>query len=290
MRRMGGLWGKLPVTGTTFLVGVLAISGLPFLSGFYSKDAILAGAWHRFPVLFWVGLGAAVLTAFYMTRLFVMTFLGRPRDEHVHEHAHEGGLALTGPLVVLAVLSVIAGWGAWHETLLDPPVHTVVAGADTVGDVHHFEHDSTVMVLAIAAGLGGLALGWVVFGVLGAGVARLKRPLRGLEAACANKFFFDELYREVLLRPAYGVARLFAIFDSRGVDGVVNAVGRGGLFTARASGLTDAIVVDGAVRDVGAVCLAGGGAVTRTQSGRIRLYLSLSVGLVALILVLQGIL
>jgi NADH-quinone oxidoreductase subunit L len=290
MRRMGGLWRKLPVTGTTVLVGVLAIAGLPFLSGFYSKDAILSGAWHRFPILFWIGLAAALMTAFYMTRLFVMTFLGRPRDEHVHEHAHEGGLSLTLPLVVLALLSVAAGWGSWHETLLDPPVHVVVAGAETVGDVHHFEHSGTVMALAIGAGLGGLVLGWVVFGLLAASLNRLKRPLRGLEAACANKFFFDELYREVLLRPAYALARLFALADARGVDGVVNAAGRGGLFAARASGLTDAIVVDGAVKDVGAACLAGGGAVSRMQSGRVRLYLSLSVGLVALILVLQGIL
>jgi NADH-quinone oxidoreductase subunit L len=291
MRKMGGLWRKMPVTGTTFLIGVLAISGLPFLSGFYSKDAILSGAWHRFPVLFWIGLAGAVLTAFYMTRLFVMTFLGRPRDEAVHADAHEGGASMLVPLVVLAAFSVVGGWGAWHHTLLDPPTALVIPGyAATVGDIAHFEHSGTVMVLAILAGVGGLVLGWVVFSVMAASLGRLKRPFRGLEAACANKFWVDELYREVVLRPTYAVARFFAWTDVAGIDGAVNAVGRGGRWAARASGLTDDICVDGVVRDVGAVALAGGERVTRTQNGRIRFYLSVSIGIVAVILVLQGIL
>jgi NADH-quinone oxidoreductase subunit L len=327
MRRMGGLWRKLPLTGTTFLVGVLAIAGLPFLSGFYSKDAILSGAYHRFPVLFWIGLAAAVMTAFYMTRLFVMTFLGRPRDGHVHEHAHEGGFSMKMPLVVLAALSVVAGWGTWHTTLLAPPTDVtfevartvetrtprleaagqpllddrgrpieVVAtqvvreAVPTVGDVEHFEHSGAVMAMAVAAGLGGLLFGWVVFSLGAVYLEKLKRPVRFLEAACTNKFWFDELYREVVLRPAYAAASLFALVDAKGVDGLVNAVGRGGIATSVASGLHDAIVVDGAVNDVGAVCQAGGAAVSRTQSGRIRFYLSLSVGAVAVVLVLIRIL
>jgi len=288
MRKMGGLWKKLPVTGTTFLAGVLAIAGLPFFSGFYSKDAILAGAYHRFPFLFWIGLAAAVLTAFYMARLFVMTFLGKPRDEHIHEHAHEGGFSMQMPLVVLGILAVIAGYGAWHEILLAPDTGLVVAGHHTVGDIHHFEHDTTTVApLAIAAGFGGLVLGWLVFSVLSAAkLASLKRPLKGLEAACANKFFFDELYRAVLLQPAYAFATLCGRVDKYGVDGVVNAIGRGGLAMATLSGLNDREVVDGAVKGVGASALAGGGVVSRLQSGRVRFYLSVSVGVVAVILVL----
>ena len=157
MRKMGGLWKKLPITGTTFFIGVLAIAGFPFLSGFYSKDAILAAAYHRFPLLFWIGLSAAILTAFYMTRLFVMTFMGKPRDQHIHDHAHEGGVSMTMPLLVLAVLSVCAGWGffGWHQTLLAPAgefaderARSTVAGESTIYSIegdHHGEHSNTVM-------------------------------------------------------------------------------------------------------------------------------------------------
>jgi NADH-quinone oxidoreductase subunit L len=292
MRKMGGLWKKLPVTGPTFLVGVLAIAGFPFLSGFYSKDAILAAAFHRFPVLFWIGLASAILTAFYMTRLFVRTFLGEPKDHHVHEHAHESPATMTVPLLVLALLSVVAGWPflGWDAALLAPPTDVVVAGTHTVGDLH-FEHDGFVMVLAIAAGLGGLALGWVVFGVAkAAAVERWKRPFRALETAFANKFWFDELYREILLRPSYALARAFGWTDANVVDGIVNDVGDKGRKTARVSGRADAVVVDGAVTLVGEATLAGGDTVTWLQSGRVRLYLALAVGATAFVLVLSRVL
>ncbi|MFV1958642.1 MAG: NADH-quinone oxidoreductase subunit L [Planctomycetota bacterium] len=286
MGKMGGLWKKLPVTGTTFLVGVLAISGLPFLSGFYSKDAILSGAYHRFPILFWIGLAAAVLTAFYMARLFIGTFLGKPRDERVHEHAHEGGFALEMPLVTLALLAVIGGWGAWHTVLLAPPTDIVVNGVATVGDLH-FEHNTAVvMPLAIAAGIGGLLLGWIFFSVLATSLDRIKRPFRPLEGAFRHKFWFDELYREILLRPAYALARLSALFDVRGVDGVVNAVGRNARRISRLSGRNDAVVVDGLVNGVGATAMAGGSEISRLQNGRVRFYLSVAVGVVAVLLVL----
>ena len=155
----------------------------------------------------------------------------------------------------------------------------------TVGDVAHFEHSGTVMVLAIAAGVGGLVLGWVVFSTLAASLGRLKRPLRGIEVAAANKFFFDELYREVLLRPTYLFARLCGIFDAEGVDGVVNLVGRDTKTLARVSGLSDAVVVDGAVNGVGTIAQTGGRGVSRLQNGRVRFYLSLAIGVVALLLV-----
>jgi len=284
MRKMGGLHAKIPVTSWTFLVGVLAIAGLPFLSGFYSKDAILAGAYHRFPVLFWFGLTSAVVTAFYMTRLYVMTFLGEPRDHHIHEHAHEGGRSMTLPLLVLALLAVITGWPflPWHETLLAPPTGGVIESARTVGDIHHFEHSNPVMFMAIAAGLIGLAAGYFVFRKLAPEVLlRLKRPLRALERAFANKFWFDELYRVAVLKPAYGVARMFAWADAHGVDGLVNAAGRGGVTGSRLSGVTDRVVVDGAVNGTGTVLRGVGGVFTWMQGGRVRAYLSWSVAAVA---------
>ena len=307
MRKMGGLLKKIPVTGFTFLIGVLAIAGVPFLSGFYSKDAILSGAYHRFPVLFWMGLAAAVLTAFYMTRLFVMTFLGKPRDQHIHDHAHEGPFSMKMPLVVLAVLSVAAGFG-WHKVLLDPAqvqadtaqeltawgVHAQsqdpdaeLATLQTVGDMAHFEHSSTVMVLAIFAGAIGLFLGFLVFRTMASKVGALKKPFSGLERAFANKFWFDELYREAILKPGYAVARFFRVVDERGVDGLVNGAGRlGKNILGRFSGLFDHHAVDGAVRGTGGLMSGLGAVVSGLQNGRVRSYLTVSAGALALTLLI----
>jgi NADH-quinone oxidoreductase subunit L len=283
MRKMGGLAKKLPITTWTFAIGVLAIAGVPFLSGFYSKDAILAGAYHRYPVLFWVGLASAILTAFYMFRLFAMTFLGKPKDPHVFEHAHESPWPMTASLIVLAILSVVAGYGAWHTQLLSPDA--ILPQGTAVGSVDHHEHSDTVMVLAIGAGLLGLALGaWLFLGSPAVKDA-LRRRLHGLETAFANKFWFDEFYREAILRPAYHLATFFAWADGAGVDGAVNGVGRTGLATARGSGTADRVVVDGAVLLTGAVVLAGGEGVSRTQSGRIRTYLGLGVAVVSITLI-----
>ena len=204
-----------------------------------------------------------------------------PRDDHVRRGIEQGGVPRAP-----AGRDGGAGWGSWHTNLLDPPTEVVVAGVRTVGDATHFEHSSTVLPLAMGAGIGGLVLGWVVFSAMAATLARLKRPFRGLEYVFANKFFFDELYREVLLRPAYAIARGCRIFDTYGVDGVVNAVGRVGLSLAGLSGENDDAVVDGAVRGVGVAAYAGGGEVSRLQNGRVRFYLSVSVGLVAVVVVL----
>ncbi len=116
MRKMGGLWRKTPITCLTMLTGCLAISGIPFLSGFYSKDMILAGALrfgmeHPQHMLLPLALFAAAgMTAFYMFRLFFMTFTGTPRDEHAFSHAHESPRVVTIPLILLALLSISAGW------------------------------------------------------------------------------------------------------------------------------------------------------------------------------------
>ncbi len=289
MRKMGGLWNKLPITGTTFLIGVIAIAGVPWItSGFFSKDGILSGAYATNPALFWVGLAGAVLTAFYMMRLFAMTFLGKPKDAHVHDHAHESPAVMWIPLAVLGTLAICAGWGTWHEAMLAPPESVVAEGSiQTLHDEHH--HAGFVMPLAIAAALIGLLLGLLVFWKFAARVADWKKPFRALETALANKFWFDELYDKVLVKPAYRLAELFRFVDSRGVDGLVNAVGRGGVKTGDASGAHDRHVVDGLVRMTGALCQGFGGMFSMMQSGRVRFYLSLSVGALALALLLERI-
>ena len=185
------------------------------------------------------------------------------------------------PVRVVCVL--VAGFGSWHHVLLDP----VAAMSGNAGSILHHEHSNVVMALAITAGLAGLALGFVVFAKTSPErLAALKRPFHGLERAFARKFGFDELYREVILRPAYYLAHFLGWVDSRGVDGAVNAVGRSGTRTATQSGRFDAKVVDGAVRLTGAAVIAGGEGASRVQSGRVRSYLALGVAAVAIVLIL----
>lgn len=123
---MGGLRRKMPITFLTFLAATMAISGVPFLSGFYSKDAILASALafaleSGHMILFLAAIVAAGITAFYMFRLVFVTFTGEPRNKEKYEHAHESPLVMTIPLIILAVLSVCSAWGGWFEKFVEKP-------------------------------------------------------------------------------------------------------------------------------------------------------------------------
>src|SRR5205814_380361 len=117
MTKMGGLFSKMKITALTMLMGVLAIAGTPFFSGWYSKDAVVAQCLGYVAVnpqhalLFILPLGTAGITTFYMFRMWFMTFTGKPRDHHVHEHAHESPWTMTVPLIVLAVFAVVVSWG-----------------------------------------------------------------------------------------------------------------------------------------------------------------------------------
>jgi len=109
MRLMGGLSKKMPVTFLTMLAAIAAISGIPFTSGYFSKDMILANIYHVNRPMFWIMLGTALMTAFYMSRLFILTFWGDDRDHEKHHHAHESPFLMTGPLVLLAFLALVSG-------------------------------------------------------------------------------------------------------------------------------------------------------------------------------------
>jgi NADH-quinone oxidoreductase subunit L len=119
MRLMGGLSKKMPITFATMAIAVYAIAGLPFGSGYYSKDMIMAAVWRHNHVMFWLLLSAALMTAFYMTRLFALTFLGDDRDHEKHHHADESPALITVPLLILALFSAFAGWGLAHNGFVD---------------------------------------------------------------------------------------------------------------------------------------------------------------------------
>ena len=238
VRHMGGLKKKIPITYATFLIAALAISGIPPLAGFFSKDAILASAFEApgpGKVLWAIGLFTAGLTAFYMFRVVSLTFYGKfrgtPEQEH---HLHESPPSMTVPLVVLAFLSVVGGWvglpavfgenANLFERFLSPIV-LPIAGHETG---HHALPHATewlLMAVSVAVAASGifLALKWYAKEE-GRVPARLAATNPGLYGLVADKFRVDELYDVLFVRPFEWLARtLWKVVDVLIIDGVLNA-------------------------------------------------------------------
>jgi len=220
MRRMGGLKKYMPVTRVTMVIGALAIAGVPPLSGFFSKDEILWGAFaagtHPMPVLGVVGLVVALLTAYYSGRLLFMTFFGESRvTEHARHHLHESPAVMTLPLVVLALLSIVGGF------VPVPAVVASVVGAEAHGHAAHAPLG--FMALALGLAVGGLAIAWVLYGRLPGLPMILAWRLGGFYRLVRDKFRVDELYGALVVGPLFALARFFAGFlDPRIIDGVAN--------------------------------------------------------------------
>ncbi len=225
MRRMGGLKSKLPVTYWTFVIGSLALTGFPLTSGFFSKDEILVSAWSAGAlgkVLAILGLATAFLTAFYSFRLVFATFWGKSRvDPHHADHVHEPSPTMTVPLVILAGLSVVAGY-VGIPGFLEP----VFSGS---GEGHHGGPASLgVMMAATLLGLGGIAVAYVLY-VTSPGLPdQLARRWNQLYQLSLNKWYVDEAYDQTMVRPTFKLAdHLWKHVDVGVIDGAVNGVARG---------------------------------------------------------------
>jgi NADH-quinone oxidoreductase subunit L len=221
MLNMGGLRKKMPVTYWTFLIGGLALSGFPLVTaGFWSKDEILSSAFNGGYGLSFIVLAlAALLTAFYTMRQVTLTFLGKPRTAEA-EHAHESKPTMTGPLAVLAVFAVCAGWVGipngfpligglippWFEHFVGSMVHGAAEGEGAAA-----AHGSIVPLLtSLVVSLGGLFLGWWVYRDHKAGQPDpLVKVLGGLHAMLQRKYYIDEGYQVLFIRPARWVAEVF---------------------------------------------------------------------------------
>ncbi len=204
--RMGGLSKTMKLTFLSFTAGYLALIGCPGLSGFFSKDLILLAAWHENKLIFLLALFTALLTAFYMTRLFVVVFLGQARSEEA-KHGHDGPSPMTWPLLVLGVLSVIAGWG-WIQNL--------AMGPDISLELHQL-HDrgkaGIVMTLATLVFLLGTAGAYFLY------ARQDKDPVR--IPLFANKFYVDEFYDALISRTQGLLAQVTSWFDKWILDGVI---------------------------------------------------------------------
>jgi NADH-quinone oxidoreductase subunit L len=224
MRKMGGLLSKMKITGVTFWIGALAIAGIPPLSGFWSKDEILVSAYRSGHVGIWVlGMIGAGMTAFYMFRLIFMTFHGKPRDQELHDHAHESPTSMTVPLIVLAAGSVLVGFVGF------PPGHGWIDGflKDAAGHAGA-AHDATeglsggvLMALSVLAGVVGIAIAYRMHKAGTLGVVSAKTLYRTLE----NKWYVDEIYRALIVKPIHRLSvGLWEIFDTIIIDGIANGL------------------------------------------------------------------
>ena len=232
--KMGGLRKKLPITFFTFLIGVLAISGFPFTSGFISKDEILIATYAHSHVLFWFAAFAALLTAIYMFRLLMLVFYGRFRGTQEQEHhLHEPPLAMTIPLIVLAILSAVGGFVQLPEAFgghnyfngfLSPVVPAAI-------------HEGASVAVKEYYLLGGTALGLIIIIVATNKLFAVKQftgVYTGFRKILADKWYIDELYDSIIVKPLYSIAGfLKTVVEKSIIDGIVNGTGRFVNYSAR---------------------------------------------------------
>ena len=234
IRKMGGIWKKIPVTYAVMWIGSLALAGVPYFAGYYSKDFVLEAAYAAHSGVgmyaFLCGLLAAFLTAFYSWRLLILTFHGAPRaDHHTMEHVHESPLVMLVPLLLLAVGAVFAGavfapsfighhWEEfWNGAIVNAP------GNEIMHHVH--EVPGWVPLAPTIVGLGGIALAYVMYMFAPSLPGALARAFPGVHRFLLNKWYFDELYDAIFVRPARALARgLWKIGDVRIIDGVPNGL------------------------------------------------------------------
>ncbi len=262
MRKMGGIWRKIPATYTLMWIGSLALAGVPFFAGYYSKDMILESAFadHSWfgDFAFWLGIAAALMTAFYSARLLFMTFHGKPRaSEEVMSHIHESPPVMLSPLMILAVGALFSGFflyqpfvgGGHHEAqeehhaeviiehdveapTLKEETHGLELNRDTFWKQALFvlpENDTVtaahgvpewVKTLPIFMGIAGLLLGWVFYNRLTSLPGKVSATFKPIHALLFNKWYFDELYHKVFVLPALALGKIFWKTDKNVVDGL----------------------------------------------------------------------
>ncbi len=299
MMNMGGLLKRMPRTGWTFIVGALALTGIFPFAGFWSKDEILAEAWNEFihgsaaaiapslDFVVWLLLAvAALLTAFYTGRQVFLTFFGKPRTEAA-EHAPESTGSMTWPLIILAVFAAFLGltgtpWANQFFFMIGEEAHFMDF------HLHHAEFNIVVAVISLAiAGLGWLGA-WFIYGrkPLTEPVDPIRKPLGPVYTLLENKYYVDEFYHLIIIRPALWLGNACAKFDRTVIDAIVNAVGRFGRWAASWLGKAIEPIIDAVVNGVGKVTTAFGEFMRATQTGNVQNYLLVAAVTVLLLLAL----
>jgi NADH-quinone oxidoreductase subunit L len=265
MRKMGGIWKKIPVTYALMWIGSLALAGVPLFAGYYSKDLILESAWASHTSFgqfaYWMGIAAALMTAFYSWRLIIMTFHGKPRaDHHTMDHVHESPPVMILPLLVLAVGAIFAGavlYGGFAESKQevvnkvmreDPKTGMKVEDTvtvteeglnkedffgksifvlpenDTVAKAHHVDH--WVKLLPTIVGAFGIFLGFLCYMFIPSIPAAIVKIFRPLHTLFFRKWYFDEIYDVVFVKTARALGN---IFWKRGDGQLIDGLGPNGV-------------------------------------------------------------
>ncbi len=317
VREMGGLRKKMPITYASFLISSLAISGIPLTSGFLSKDGILAGSYAFasltgnwfFPV---VGFFVAALTAFYMFRLLILTFHGKPRNQEKYDHAHESKFAMAMPLVVLSILSIFIWYtpnpfnpeaGAFMSKWVKVPELSVPDNArydfmktDAKADIGqevevkepevifssayteamHEVHYPAMFLSLFLAGFG-ILLAFTMYQWQKISADKLAEKLKPLYLLSLNKWYFDELYYATFVAGTIGLSKFLAWFDLFFIDGIVNGTASVTKGLSRFSGRFDSVVVDGLVNFMAYLSGFVGLIFRRFQTGKVQTYIVLVI-------------
>jgi len=296
IREMGGLRKKMPITYWTFLIATFALCGVPFTSGFLSKDSILAatmafaningGITYIIPV---IGFSVAGMTAFYMFRLLIITFLGEPRNQEKYDHCHESPIQMTLPLIILAALSTfvvfslnpIGADSGWIMHMMKTPeslltgtkglIYHIVNREEYTEMLHHAHYPAMFLSLAIA-GLG-ILLAYVFYQWKKVDVDKLTEKIKPIYNFSLNKWYFDELYSATAVAFTMGLSRLSAWIDRTIVDGIVNGSATVTRWTSFGSGKFDNVVVDGLVNLTGGLVGFFGLIFRKFQTGKIQTYI-----------------
>ena len=239
MRNMGGLKKHMGITHITFLIGCIAIAGMPPFSGFFSKDEILAAAFAKNPLLWGIGVVGAMMTAFYMFRLYAMTFRGtfRGTTEQAH-HLHESPKAITIPLMILALLSIVGGLVGIPEVFmhgghrLEEFLAPVFAQSNAIMIKQEMAHSTEymLMVVSVAVALVAILYAYHKFSKY----QKTDAAERGLGKILENKWYVDELYNGIIVRPLQSLSAYFnEVIEKRGINGFVNGVGKAVNYSSR---------------------------------------------------------
>ena len=310
MRNMGGMKSKMKITFLTMFMATLALSGVPFMSGFLSKDAILAGTLsfathhpeHFLLPLF--GFGAALLTAFYMFRLIFMTFYGKPAKQEVLDNIHESPATMTTPLIVLATLSIFIVYTlpyinpfsdhGWFTDLIVAtnsvvPQHVNPSAHEIAEGIHHAHLPAMIISLIVA--FTGIALAVVIYLKKKLSAENLAKKLALPYKLSFNKFFVDEIYGRFLINPTIKLAKAVGFFDWDIYDKYfINGFGRITERLSRFIGITmDYDVLDQQIVDgVGKSTRFFGGTLKFIQTGKIQNYLVWVLGGIIIIFIIQA--
>jgi NADH-quinone oxidoreductase subunit L len=305
MRKMGALGSKIPVTAKTFLMGALAIGGIPIFAGFFSKDEILwktfsGGAEPFYKILWFVGICTAGMTAFYMFRLVFLTFAGTSRvDPEVEPHIHESPQSMTVPLMVLAFFSVVGGWVAlpalwggpnYFERWLEPVVFAPPGAGGReflaqLGEPRRDPMEFLLMVVSVLVAGAGIWFAWQVY-LKREGLAdKLASSWSGIYALLTHKYYMDEIYDALFVNRTKDLATSLGMFDRGIIDGLgVNGSAALTRLSSRVSMWWDTWIVDGLVNVAGGLVRLTSYPVRFLQTGRLQSYaLVIVVGVLLLL-------